>query len=248
MALDDDKAAQQDSSGSGSVQPGSGAPQHELRTITDARTMRALAHPVRIAIIEALGFRGPMTATEVGEEIDESPTTCSFHLRQLAKYGFVEEAGGGKGRARPWRLITLGFHIPSTNDDPEADIAANVLGRVTRERQLARYMTWIDTRSSYPREWRDAAPNSQYGFYLTAEELAQLSQELQDLLARWFAEGERFTDPALRPAGAVPVEFLLFGYPIDVPKPGSPAEPGAGESSTGELGAGETDGAEEGSP
>src|SRR5580692_2720183 len=81
----------------------------EVREISDARTLRALAHPVRIAIIEALSLDGPMTATEVGERIGESPTTCSFHLRQLSKYGFVEEAGGGKGRSRPWQVKSLGM-------------------------------------------------------------------------------------------------------------------------------------------
>ena len=72
-----------------------------IREITDARTLRALSHPVRLALIEQLTIGGPMTATEVGELIGESPTTCSFHLRQLAKYGFVEEAGGGKGGPGP---------------------------------------------------------------------------------------------------------------------------------------------------
>ena len=62
----------------------------------DARTLRALAHPVRVALIETLSVEGPLTATEAGERIGESPTTCSFHLRQLAKYGFVEEAGAGR--------------------------------------------------------------------------------------------------------------------------------------------------------
>jgi DNA-binding transcriptional ArsR family regulator len=253
MALDDAKP-DQPSSGAQPDAPGSEAQQHkEMRTITDARTMRALAHPVRIAIIEALGFHGPMTATEVGEQIDESATTCSFHLRQLAKYGFVEEAGGGKGRARPWRLITLGFNIPSTIDDPEADIAAKVLTQVTRERQLARYMTWIETRGSYPREWRDAAPISQYAFYLTIGELEQLAAEVRDVLMRWFGEGERFTDPSQRPAESVPVELLLFGYPLEVPKPASAIEPSPTEASTteasttGETGTGETGEAEEGS-
>src|SRR3984957_4158463 len=85
-------------------EPGPGG----LRRVSDARTMRALTHPVRIALIEQLSVVGPMTATEVGELIGESPTTCSFHLRQLAKYGFVEEAGGGKGRARPWRMSSIG--------------------------------------------------------------------------------------------------------------------------------------------
>src|ERR1700716_1224090 len=99
-------------------------PLPELRELTDARTLRALAHPVRIALIEALGLGGAMTATEVGEQIGESPTTCSFHLRQLAKYGFVEEAGGGKGRARPWRLTSFGWNIPAAHD-PEAHIAGD---------------------------------------------------------------------------------------------------------------------------
>lgn len=60
--------------------------------------MRALAHPVRSSLLELLIIDGPITATEAGERLGESPTTCSFHLRQLARYGFVEEAGGGPGR------------------------------------------------------------------------------------------------------------------------------------------------------
>src|SRR5580704_17309140 len=107
----------------------------ELARVSDARTLRALAHPVRIALIEELVLGGAATATELGERIGETPTTCSFHLRQLAKYGFVEEAGGGKGRARPWRLTRIGFNI-SSHDDPESEIAADALLRLFRERQL----------------------------------------------------------------------------------------------------------------
>src|SRR6202046_5824535 len=92
-------------------------PQPELRKLTDARTMRALTHPVRVAMLEALTLGGAMTATELGEQIGESPTTCSFHLRQLAKYGWVEEAGGGKGRSRPWRLTSSGMQFRSAHAD-----------------------------------------------------------------------------------------------------------------------------------
>ena len=87
---------------------------HEPRKITDARTLRALAHPVRIALFEELALGGAMTATEIGERIGETATTCSFHLRQLAKYGFVEEAGGGTGRSRPWRLTPVGRSFSPT--------------------------------------------------------------------------------------------------------------------------------------
>ena len=196
------------------VEDGPG-PLAELREVNDARTMRALSHPVRIALIEALSLYGPMTATEAGERIRESPTTCSFHLRQLAKYGFVEEAGGGKGRARPWRMTSIGLHIESNDDDPASEIAASVLGRLIRERQLERYRTWLETRSSFPKIWRDAAGDGEFVFYLTVEELEALGQDLLAFLMPRYRE--RVADPSRRPAGAVPVEMLVFTYPIELP-------------------------------
>jgi len=208
--------------------PAGQAPPADLREISDVRTMRALAHPVRIALIEALSLGGAMTATEVGERIGESPTTCSFHLRQLAKYGFVEEAGGGKGRARPWRMTSIGMSFAATCDDPEAEIAVGALLRLFRDRQLGRYRTWRDTRASFPRQWREAADDSAYMFYLTAEELRQLNTELMVLLRS--RKHERLTDPSQRPAGSVPVEMLLFSYPIGLPEgDGGDGPPGQAE-------------------
>jgi DNA-binding transcriptional ArsR family regulator len=191
----------------------------EPRRITDARTLRALAHPVRIALIEALTFDGgAMTATQLAERIGEAPTTCSFHLRQLAKYGFVEEAGTGPGRSRPWRITRLGIYIPGPPHDPESAVAAREVGRLLRERWLGRYQTWLDTRSSYPVEWRQAV-DFNWVFYLTAAELKQLNEEL----TAWFRDkaqttfGERLTDQAKRPPGALPVEMLVLSYPMRPP-------------------------------
>jgi DNA-binding transcriptional ArsR family regulator len=198
----------------------------ELRKITDAQTIRALAHPVRIALIEELSTAGPMTATEVGERIGESPTTCSFHLRQLAKYGFVEEAGGGKGRSRPWRMTSIGMSFSLTHDDPEAEIAASALSRVLRERQLARYQTWLQTKAAYPRRWREAADESKWGGYLTAGELEQLNEEIVTLLRSRFHE--RLTDPSKRPPGSALVELLMFSYPISPPGAIRDEAPGRG--------------------
>src|SRR3954447_2036414 len=76
--------------------------------LTDPRAMRALAHPVRMALIGLLRREGPMTATQAAERLGESSGTCSFHFRQLAKYGFCEEAGGGRGREKPWRGAAAG--------------------------------------------------------------------------------------------------------------------------------------------
>jgi hypothetical protein len=197
----------------------------KLREITDAQTMRALSHPVRIALIEALTVYGAMTATQVGERIGESSTTCSFHLRQLAKYGFVEEAGGGKGRARPGRMTSIGFRLAGAHDDPETEVAAGALMHMLRERQLGRYQSWMRDRPSYPPRWREAAANSEYLFYLTVEELEQLSAELNTLLGSWMRD--RLSDPSLRPAGSVPVELLTFAYPMELP-PGDKAARGDG--------------------
>jgi DNA-binding transcriptional ArsR family regulator len=202
-----------------------------IRQITDARTLRALAHPVRIALIEELIHGGALTATEIGERIGETPTTCSFHLRQLAKYGFVEEAGGGQGRSRPWRLTSIGWSF-SPGLDPAAELASEAAFRLFRERQLARYETWRRTRSAYSPEWREASADDGYLFYLTVEELAQLNQELREVLMRWFQLEGRLDDPSRRPAGAVPVEGLLLDYPIDsppavAPDPAAPPDPPA---------------------
>lgn len=181
------------------------------REITDVRTLRALAHPVRLALIEALTLWGPMTATEVGERIGESPTTCSFHLRQLAKYNFVEEAGGGKGRARPWRMATTYMHF-TAHDDPELEIASNALVRLFRERQLERYRTWLETKAMFPLQWRQAAGESDLLFHVTADELKALNEELMAFLLPRFQD--RITDPSKRPAGSAPVEMLVFSYPV----------------------------------
>ncbi|HKN98677.1 MAG TPA: helix-turn-helix domain-containing protein [Pseudonocardiaceae bacterium] len=187
----------------------------ELRQITDARTLRALAHPVRLALIEELSVGGPLTATEVGERIGETPTTCSFHLRQLAKYGLVEEAGGGRGRARPWRMSTVGLNIKAARGDTESEVAATTLARMFLDRSLQRYQTWRDTRRTYPEEWQDATTDSTYLFYVTADELGELKEELHGLLMDRY--WDRLDDPSRRPPGAAPVEMLVISYPVSPP-------------------------------
>ncbi len=202
--------------------------------------MRALSHPVRVALVEELWGGGAMTATELGERIGETATTCSFHLRQLAKYGWVEEAGGGKGRARPWRMTSLGFETPSTHEDPEAAIANTALISLFRERQLDRYRAWVQSRSTAPREWREASTDSQFGYYMTADELRRFGKELNGLLRKWFSE-ERITDPAQRPAGSAQIELLAVAYPLDLPPGGgAPSGDAPGDSAPGDRAPGDS--------
>ncbi|MFU8873659.1 ArsR/SmtB family transcription factor [Micromonospora sp. SL4-19] len=188
------------------------------RTLTDARELRALSHPVRLALMEALGA-GPLTATQAGELIGESPTTCSFHLRQLARYGFVAEAGGGRGRARPWRLTRPGWSAPARPDDPDWTRASQALDRVLLDRYVQRLRRFLDDAPTYPREWYEAATGQQHLFHLTAAELAEFVAAYQDLVAGFTARFDRRrTEAAARPAGALPVELLFFGYPAQAPE------------------------------
>lgn len=188
------------------------------RTLTDARELRALSHPVRLALMEALGG-GPLTATQAGELIGETPTTCSFHLRQLARYGFVEEAGGGRGRARPWRLTRRGWSAPARPDDPDWTRASQALDRVLLDRYAQRLRQFVDEAPTYPKEWYEAAIGRQHLVHLTPAELNEFAAAYQELVADLTARFDaRRTDPAARPAGALPVELLLFGYPVRAPE------------------------------
>src|SRR4051794_34065627 len=85
----------------GAGQAGAQGPSY--RRLSDPRELQALAHPVRLGIMELLTVAGPLTATELADRLDETPANCSWHLRKLAEHAFVEEAGGGIGRQRPWR-------------------------------------------------------------------------------------------------------------------------------------------------
>lgn len=189
--------------------------QDSPRLVDDVRALRALAHPVRLALIEHLLIDGPLTATEASELVGESPSSCSFHLRQLAKYGFVEETGDGTGRRRPWRITRIGLDFDPHAADPAVGRASAEVARLFRDRQLDRYRGWMATRSSWPEAWRRAAVDNEYAFWLTPEELHTLGEELS---TRLLALGrERLVDPAIRPEGSVPVELLLFAYPMGEP-------------------------------
>ncbi len=186
-------------------------PAAPIREISDVQTLRALAHPVRAALIELLSLEGPLTATQASERIGESPSNCSFHLRQLAKYGFVEEADGARGRSRPWRMKSIGMRVTST-EDAESEMAVAAVARIFRERAFARYHAWLEDRGAYSSTWRQAAVDSEFVFFLTEEELRTLTEELVTRLAPLYRD--RLTDPAARPPGALPVEMLLLAYPI----------------------------------
>jgi DNA-binding transcriptional ArsR family regulator len=184
------------------------------RELGDPQTMRALTHPVRLALLEALDLEGPLTATEAAELIGEPPNSCSFHFRQLAKYGFVEEAGPGPGRSRPWRLRTFLMHLSDEHEDTDTAVAARGLSRMLRERYFARLEEFYAERSEYPLAWREATGANQALLHLTPDELRSLEEQVMALLDGY---RERNRDRAKRPAASLPIEVLIFAYPVRPP-------------------------------
>jgi predicted ArsR family transcriptional regulator len=174
--------------------------------------MRALTHPLRVALIELLCREGSVNATEAAAALGESQASCSFHLRQLARFGFVDEVEGVRGRARPWRLSRRGLRFANVQDDPEAGIAWMALERLLRDRQTGRYRAWLEGRSRHPRSWQEAAYHSQHVAWLTPAELEHAAEQVTALLVSLFPE--RRDDPAARPDEALPVELLSIGYPL----------------------------------
>jgi DNA-binding transcriptional ArsR family regulator len=181
--------------------------------VSDPRALRALAHPLRMRLLRVLSLEGELTATEAAEHVGESPSSCSFHLRQLAKYGFVEEAERGPGRRRPWRRVVTGMRFELLHDDPEAGAAASALAGVLREGYLERIRHAAETFHALPPAWQAVTGHSDAVVYLTPDELRELDDAVLALLRR---HRERIADPSTRPEGARAIEVLLFAHPAEI--------------------------------
>lgn len=188
-----------------------------MRRLTNPRELAALAHPVRIGILELLSIEGPQTATELASRLDESPANCSWHLRKLAELDFVEETGEGRGRRRPWRVTELGLSWDSEAAPTLADHQLSMsLSEMMLERNLDRLHAARALAPDEPPEWRSAMEVSQSVSWLTDEELAARNAEINAILMR---DIDRLTDPSKRPEGSRLCEFVAWGVPVSFGEP-----------------------------
>lgn len=154
---------------------------------------------------------GTLTATQASEALGESPANCAFHLRTLAKYGFVREAGGGRGRERPWMAAHRRISVsPHQLGETQAKMAAQSLGHVMQERWLDKIRRAFAA-EAWPAGWEGSVERTRSLQWLTADEARHIEEEVLRLLTQY---NDRRTDPSSRPAGALPVEFMFFGYPV----------------------------------
>jgi len=180
------------------------------RRLTDPRELRAMAHPLRVRIVEELFLDGPLTASQLSERLGESPANCSWHLRQLAKYGYVAETGEGIGRQRPWQAV-VESRSWGGRQEGEAAAAGQAMSSLMYQREFDEWRAFQERKGTEPDDWYDAAFWNQSFAWLTADELRALGNELVEVILRYTQE--RFTDPASRPADARPVRFVAWGFP-----------------------------------
>lgn len=209
--------------GQGEEQEGAGGPagdQRRPRRQVDATSLMGLAHPLRVKIQDQLGLHGPATATQLAARLGESSGSTSYHLRQLEKYGFVEEdPDRGSGRERWWRRVPGGISIdPRELRESEAlrdatDLVVDEFHRAKR----ARIEYWRQTYHAWPREWIDASGEASLRFRLRPDELVALSDEMEQLLDLWMSRVNDRPDDDL-----VDVEMQIYSFPVGVPTPDHP--------------------------
>lgn len=164
------------------------ASERTARTL-DPRSLRGLAHPLRMRLLVALRHHGPATASQLAERFGESSGATSYHLRQLADHGFVaDDPGRGKGRERWWKASDYGVMIDDTlhlDPSPEVRGALSTFMHEVASIHGQEVSTWLGTMHDWPRAWATKADLSDFTLRLTPELLAELDDRMHDLIASY---------------------------------------------------------------
>ncbi|MFI6843858.1 winged helix-turn-helix domain-containing protein [Kitasatospora sp. NBC_00085] len=182
-------------------------------------------HPIRLALLDLIAEWGKITSNQAAQHLHQSSGTCSFHLRQLARYGLIEEAPTVDGRARPWRLRWEGSLMPpgsaaepgSPAPSPPSSRrgtpgpAAGLAEDLAEDLEDTSYRQWLAHRAQAPAEWQRDEASSDV-LHLTPEELADLGAAVRALLAPYRRRGPA---PGTRPVAAVTRLFPLLDHPSE---------------------------------
>jgi hypothetical protein len=182
------------------------------RVVTDPLALRALAHPLRLKLWGLVGREGQLTAADAARQLGISQALASHHLRQLAKYGYVEHGSAGDNRERPWRITATSNDFEG-DDSPEGQESVELLDRYVAEQAVVQLTDWQQRRADEDPRWSEHTGVSQSLLYLTVEELAELARAWHELT--WeYARRRPLGDPGRRPEGARPVNFTLVAAPL----------------------------------
>ena len=118
-----------------------------------------------------IGRLGRATTADAAREVGISHGLASHHLRQLAKYGFVEQVKGKDHRERPWRLVATSYNWTAAATSAEGSTAVDILERVFAEQALADFLDWQQRGKDWPESWQKHAGIGLSTVYLTQAEL-----------------------------------------------------------------------------
>ena len=177
---------------------------HEQQILNDPERIRAVTHPLRLQLLDLLGEHAELTATECSQYTGESVASCSFHLRMLEKYGFIERAEP-RGREKPWkRISTAGYSTTIDPDIPGSLQASTELARVNFRHRAQGLWDAVERLGEEPVEWVEATRLMNSSIWATAEEAGALGDEIIALFARF----EERSDESRRPADARRVRVM----------------------------------------
>ncbi|WP_328925939.1 helix-turn-helix domain-containing protein [Streptomyces sp. NBC_00190] len=154
--------------------------------VLDARSLRGLAHPLRIRMLATLRHDGPATASQLAQRLGESSGSTSYHLRQLAAHGFVEDAPEhGKGRERWWKATHDGTVFDEKlvyDEDPATRGAADLFRHEIATIHTQEVSTWLGNAHTWSQEWRRGADMSDFTLRLTAAQSLELIHRMHELV------------------------------------------------------------------
>jgi DNA-binding transcriptional ArsR family regulator len=182
-------------------------PANTARVVSEPKAWLALAHPLRLRILHHLQTRPAARATDLAQALGVAPNSMSFHLRQLARFGYVEpdDTARPDGREKWWRSTSpTGFRIEGPERDPAA---ASELAEVMRQRAHEQIDEWYDAVQVPEEEWDTSvrASNFDLHFALTGEEREEMLGELRTVFERWL-------ELSRAGQGDDREEYVLFGY------------------------------------
>jgi len=185
-------------------------PRETRRRITEPEAIEALAHPVRLELMDYLMAQGPATASTCARAVGDTPSNCSYHLRVLARVGLVEETSSADGRERPWRALVTGFDADVDSEGELSPQAADLLAlSLQRDQRLVR--EHLARRDELPRRWRTADVYSHYTLRLTPQEVTELTGKLDALIRPYIAATREDA-----PRGSGIVRFGMQAFPTEV--------------------------------
>lgn len=175
--------------------------------ISDPKAIRALAHPVRLDLLELLVAIGPATAAQCGRILGVSQASCSFHLRQLAKYGFVEDAGPcSDRRERQWRMPDPRIKLPG------GDAVTRQFHQLVVERTMQEILDYARRGDADSPDWRGTGGMLGGVALVSAAEAAEIKAKWRELVEPYFA---RAVGGGLRlKPGQRYVRYFMAGTPL----------------------------------